>query len=881
VNLGSLNDPITFLFTDIEGSTRLWEEAPETMRRALAGHDALTRRCVEGKGGTVVKMTGDGVYAAFADPLHAVAATLQLQQALANFEATAGIALRVRAGLHAGTIEHRDGDFFGGTVNRAARIMGAAHGGQVLLSQAVVEQVANRLPEGVSLRDLGAVRLKDLSRPERVYQLVEPGLRRDFPALRSLEATPNNLPSQVSSFVGRERELGELKVLLANARMVTLLGVGGLGKSRLSLQVGAEVLDDYPNGVWFVEFAPLTDGRYVAQAVASVLGVKEESGRPVIEALAKHVEDRCLLLILDNCEHLGHACADLAKRLLLAGSQLKVVATSREPLRVVGETTYALPILAIPASREMRAAGVIQYDAARLFIERAMTAQPAFRITDVNAGAVADICRRLDGIPLALELAAARVRTLSVDAIAARLTDRFRLLTRGDQTALPRQQTLRACIDWSHELLADPERALFRRLAVFAGGFTLEAAESIGASGEVVESDVLDLLSRLVEKSLVELMPSGEHYTMLETVRQYAQLQLDRSDEGSLARARHLAFFVALAEEAQPNLLGAAQGVWLARLDHERENLLAACAWCDSADNGAELGRRLTAATHLYWWSRGLTELGFWLTLGALGRTGASLEGMPHRRALYCAANFGIFIGRYADAEGWAQDLLAIARRLGDTDRIAGALTLLGRASAGQGKLSAARGQFEESLAVARNRGDKVRMINALGSLADLHRADGELDVAEAEYEEIVRLARAAGNRSNLANSLLCLARVSIARRSAERARVLIIEVLPIVDEITSKPEGQGVLEASAALAALVGAPTRAVRFFGAAQTQATAMGHRRDPSDEDFLASQLAPARQALGDAEFNAAEIGGRALAYDAAMAEARAWLEALSCR
>jgi class 3 adenylate cyclase len=338
----------TYLFTDIEGSTRLWETEPEKMRPALARHDAIARFAVERNGGTVVKMSGDGIHAVFADPLDAVRATLQLQRQLAEPDAIEGIALRVRCGMHAGVDERRDNDFFGSGVNRAARIMSVAHGGQVLLSQAVAALVGERLPGDVSLRDLGNVRLRDLATPERVYQVVHPLLRQDFPALRSLETTPNNLPQQLSSFVGRERVLADIRNQLGSTRLLTLFGAGGLGKTRLSLQVAAEVLDDFPDGVWFVDLAPMTDERLVPQAAASVLGVKEEAGRPVLEALVKYVSDRKLLLILDNCEHLLHACAELAAQLLRSGAHLKILASSRQPLHATAKQPYHVPSLSVP-----------------------------------------------------------------------------------------------------------------------------------------------------------------------------------------------------------------------------------------------------------------------------------------------------------------------------------------------------------------------------------------------------------------------------------------------------------------------------------------------------------------------------------------------------
>ena len=440
---------VTFLFTDIVGSTSLWERESERMARALARHDALARAAVEGHRGTVVKTTGDGIHAAFDDPLDALSAALELQQGLAKPDETNAIKLAVRCGVHAGVVEGRDADYFGTAVNRAARIMAAAHGGQVLISQAVATLLSDRLLPGIELRDLGALRLRDLTNVEHVYQLLHPQLRADFPALRTLEATPNNLPQQLTSFIGRKRELAEVETLLGETRFLTLVGVGGIGKTRLSLQLAASVVDQYPDGVWCVELAALSDSRDVPLALATVLGVTEEAGHPLTEALLRFVKDRKLLLILDNCEHLLHACAELAKHLLQAGPHVRVMTSSREPLHVLGELTYPVPPLVIPkAEATIELADVEGSEAMQLFIDRARSARPAIQWAPPTVVAVAEICRRLDGIPLALELAAARVRALSVETIAARLNDRFSLLTRGDTTELPRQQTLRALIDW-------------------------------------------------------------------------------------------------------------------------------------------------------------------------------------------------------------------------------------------------------------------------------------------------------------------------------------------------------------------------------------------------------------------------------------------------
>jgi predicted ATPase/class 3 adenylate cyclase len=867
----------TYLFTDIEGSTRLWEQDAERMRPALARHDALARAVVDSNRGIVVKTLGDGVHAVFDDPLDAVAAGLQLQLALADPGATGGVTLRVRCGMHSGIDERRDNDFFGKVVNRAARIMGAAHGGQVLLSQTLAVLVAERLPAGIALRDLGAVRLRDLASPERVYQLVHPDLRRDFPPLRSLEATPNNLPQQLTSFIGRERELLEVKRLLPSTRLLTLLGAGGLGKTRLSLQVAADAMDDFPDGVWFVDLAPLADERLVPQAVASVLGVTEETGRPVLEALVNYVEDRQLLIVLDNCEHLMRACADVTKQLLQAGSRMKILASSREHLHVTGETTYAVPSLSVPDPKKpVLLEALTQYEAIRLFIDRAGAVQPNFKLTDDNASAVADICHRLDGIPLAIELAAGRVRALSVENVASRLHDRFRLLTRGDRTALPRQQTLRASIDWSYDLLTEPERALLRQLAVFAGGWTVEGAESVGATGSVKRADVLDLLSNLVEKSLVTTASEGDRYRLLETVREYAQERLRDAGEEDQARSRHLAFFLALAEKARPELLGPQQGTWLARLDLDRENLLSAHAWAEHAEEGGPTGLRLVCSVKHYWINRGLLGLGQRVTVEALAHPGAQERSLARCKALSDAGQLNCVMGHYGDAQRYLAESLSIAREIGDKRMVAAVLQPLGVASLGQGKSAGARGHFEEALTLAHELGNKREVAAALNALAQVHRVEGALVTAEPLYANVVELARELGDRESIAIGLLNLSMVAIGQGSTDRVRSKLLEVLAIVEEIGSKPAGISTLEVSAGFAALRGECEQAARFFGAAETQMGLTGLHRDPADEAFLAPLIATARKALGSPTFAAAEAAGRALSHDQSVAEARAWLD-----
>ena len=868
----------TFLFTDIEGSTRLWEQEPSRMPVALARHDALARAAVERHRGSVVKMIGDGMHAAFADPLDAVLATVELQLALADPGATAGLPLAIRAGMHAGIVERRDHDYFGTAVNRAARIMGAAHGGQVLLSQTVAHLVAPRLPEEVRLRDLGAVHLRDLAGAEHVFQLLHPALRAEFPALRSLATTPSNLPQQVTNFVGRSRELAEVRALLGSVRLLTLTGMGGLGKTRLALKVAAEMQDEFPDGVWLAEFAALADGERVPQAVASVLGVREEAGQPVGDALQRFLTDRSLLLILDNCEHLVEACADLAAALLQGCPGLRVLATSREALHIHGETTYPVPVLSMPdegaaASPE----GIAGCEAVRLFVDRAVAAQPLFRLTAGNAAAVGAICRRLDGIPLALELAAARLRALPVEGIAARLDDRFRLLVGGDRTALPRQKTLRALIDWSHDLLTEAERVAFRRLAVFAGGFTLEAAEAVLAGGAIADGDVLDLLAQLIEKSLVAVDADSGRYGQLETVRQYAAERLQTAGEVAAVRARHRVHFVALAERARPELLGPHQAEWLARLDLDRENLLGAHASCADDPQAGVAGLQLVTALKHYFYRRGLLELAQRVMAEALAHPGAQARDAERSRALFSLGQICLFAGRYPEARRHLEACLAIARENGDARRIASVLQPLGAVLSGQGDLAAARRCHDEAIALAQGFGDKREIAAALNNRAQLHRLEGELAAAQPLAEQVLELVTGLGDREGVAIALLNLAMLELARGALAAATPLLAQALAIANETGSRPASQCVVDVAAALATLRGEFPLAARLQAAAEAQAQASGVQRDAADEAFLGPLVARARDAMAAAPYAAAAAAGRELHLDAALAEVRAWLAA----
>ncbi len=864
-------DTVTFLFTDIEGSTRLWEQEPERMKPALAAHDALARKAIEGHHGTVVKMTGDGMYAAFDDVLDALVATVDLQQALADPVATHGVPLRVRCGLHAGVVERRDNDYFGSPVNRAARIMSAAHGGQVLLSQAVVDGVREILPAAVSLRDLGRVRLKDLSTAEHVYQVVHPDLRKEFPALRSLEATPNNLPQQTTSFIGRERALAELKRLLTKSRVLTLTGSGGCGKTRLSLQVAADSLERFPDGAWMVELALLADPGLVAQTVATVLGLKEEPGKPIIQTLTEHLKDQHLLLLLDNCEHLLDGCARMVDTILRQCPQVTILASSREALGMGGEQAYRVPSLSLPDPKQAyTAASVAPFEAVQLFTDRAYLAHADFDITDQNASTLASICFRLDGIPLAIELAAARLRSLSLEEIRGKLDQRFRLLTGGSRTALPRQQTLRSLIDWSYDLLREPEKWLFQRLSVFVGGWTLEATEQVCVADGGEDGDVLNLLTSLADKSLVMVQQNDGHsrYRLLETVRQYARERLLESGGGEVVRDRHRDYFLALAEEAAPKLKGADQSEWFERLEEEHDNFRSAVAWSLS-EAGSRAGLRLCAALQRYWINRGHLSEGRDSCLRVLGMAGAEACTTERAKVLTAAGLLAYWQGDYPAARAQHEEGLAIWRQLGDQRGIAVALNNLGMVMRSQGDYASARTLYEESLVIERQRGDRWGLAAGLNNLGSLAAAQGDYRGCRTHLEESLAIWRELGDRGAIATTLENLGGRAYEQGELAAARALHAESLTLRRQVGDKLGIIISLEQLAAVAASLGSPLRATRIWGRAECLRAEIGSALEPKDRSRQDQRVAAARAALeDDAAFDRAWQDGRSLTLEQAI-------------
>lgn len=596
---------VTFLFTDIEGSTRLWEAHGEAMQGALARHDAILRIAVEENEGCVVKTTGDGIHAVFETAEQAMNAAVRAQVAFGQEVWGPMGQLRVRMGLHTGAAELRGGDYYGPTLNCAARLMAAGHGGQILVSNASEELVRDSMPREVALVDLGEHRFRDLGRPERTFQVVHPDLDREFPPLGSLDAVPSNLPLQRSEFIGRDEELAKITRLLDRSRVITLTGPGGVGKTRLALQVAADAITRFPDGVWFLDLAAVDDESLVSVAVAAALGIPERRHGSVEDAVIASLAAKQALLLFDNCEHVIDASARMADALAARCSHVSVLATSREALGIDGETTFAVAPLPLPNS-DADEGGLLANDSVTLFGARAQAARHDFILTAENGSAVAEICRRLDGIPLAIELAAARVASMSPAAMLERIDERFRVLGQGRRTALARHQTLRGAVDWSYELLDTPDQKLFARLSVFAGGFTLEAAEII-ATGEPIEAnEVLDLLTGLVTKSMVQADDSAVdvRYRLLETLREYAGERLAEAGDVHESRQRHLRYYLELAETAAPHFFGADDSAWIPVIDAENDNLRAALVWARDEGLDDELVRITHGVLH-YWWRTG------------------------------------------------------------------------------------------------------------------------------------------------------------------------------------------------------------------------------------------------------------------------------------
>ena len=853
---------VTFLFTDMEGSTRLWRDDHGRMSRAQASHDALLRQVVARHGGVVFKTAGDSACAAFPTAAGAAAAAIEGQLGLASSADTTGIAVRMV--LCTGEAEARDGDYFGLVLSRAARLVRAAHGGQILAAGTTALLLRDSLSPPATLRDLGRCRLKDLHDAEHVWQLVHPDLPSEFPPLAALDAVPNNLPLLLTSFIGRERELAQIQEMLRSGRMVTLTGAGGCGKTRLALQAAAHLAVSFPDGAWLVELAALSDGALLPAAAAAALGAAIPAGSDPASALLEWAAGRELLLLLDNCEHLLEDCASLAESLLRRCPRVRILATSREPLQIAGERRCRVPSLSLPDDPgDWRL--LAESESGRLFQERARAASEGFAITPENAAAVASICRRLDGIPLAIELAASRIGMLTPQEVDKRLGDRFRLLRGGPRTVLPRQQTLHAAIEWSYDLLSEPERKLLARLSVFASGWTVEAAEVVCSDDVLDEHSILDLLERLCDKSLVVVDPGsqgGSRQRLLESIREYAAERLGEAGEVEALRQRHRDWFLRLAEQAAPRLQQPEQKLWLDRLDADHDNLRAAFAWSVEP----EVRLRLCVALHRFWLVRGHYAEGRGRLEGTLARAGQASE--LHRARGHNA--LGILAWASADYAAAREEFsasLALFEEMGDRDQQARQRANLGIIAFSMGEFAEARENLTRSLAVFRELGDWGPAAMVTCNLGALEREAGSLAAARPLLEESAALFRSQGDKASLATAVHNLAGVALREGNPEGALEPLREALQLLRDL-GDPRGLVLaVDTLGQALALQGRDQEAAEALIAAECLARRHGVPFSAPEADEHASVLAAIASRLGPADLAAVQDRAQALTLEQA--------------
>ena len=883
---------VAFLFTDIEGSTVRWDRHQAAMTLSVRVHDELMRAAIQAHGGHVFKTIGDAFCAVFWNIQDALKATLDAQRALAGVDFSAVDGVRVRMALHVGTSDERDGDYFGPTLNRVARLLAIGHGAQVLLSAAAAEQLAQALPD-VDLRDMGEHRLRDLAAPEHVFQLLAPDLPAEFPRLKSLSVLDNNLPLQLTSLVGRENAVAEIRDLLAINALVTLIGAGGVGKTRCALQVGAEMLDGFADGVWFVDLAPLSNPTLVPNVIASVFEVQEQPDQPLLSPLIAHLKNKHLLLIVDNCEHVIYEASKTVEAILRACPKVSVLATSREGLAIQGEALYHMPSLAVPDSpKDLTAERALTYGSIALFDARARAANPGFTISDETAPAVADICRRLDGIPLALELAAARVKVLSVPTLAQRLDERFKVLTGGSRTALPRQQTMRALIDWSYDLLTEREQTIFRAFSVFASAFTLESASAVCSSDEVEDFEVLDLLTSLVDKSLLQTDHSGAHvrYRMLESTRQYAHEKLVERGEYERIVERHAHAYMALSEELDRLWEDTPDSVWMARAEPEVANWRAAVTWAFGAGGDLRLAQRL--AVGRFWQEMARAE-GRRHVETALERAGDQTPRELVGHLETAASKICTIFNEFKPALASAERALAIFKELGDADGMAHArlcagralvyltrvpegeallrealehfrgskahkatgttLTSLGAALASQGDMPAARALLKEAAAAYEAVGAEGRLPAVLSLLAEAEYRAGEVEAAIEVAGKGLTAARAMKSRFYIENLNCNLAAYLTSVRRYDDARTHARDALELALEEQVGVDLAAVIQHLAAIDALRPGQEehvreRAARLLGFATARFASLDAAREYTEELEYDAMLTALQTALG---------------------------------
>lgn len=858
---------VTFLFTDIDGSTRIAQDLGDTaLKQILADHRRLLVEAVESAGGNVYQDQGDSFLFVFPRARNAVLGAIAAQRALRHHAWPEGYQLDVRMGVHTGEPVREASEYVGLDVHRVARISSAGHGGQILVSQTTYDLVADDFPDGVGVRNLGDHRLKDLTRPLHLYQVVTPDLPTDFPALKTLDSLPNNLPRQLTSFIGREREIEEVKRLLSSTRLLTLTGTGGIGKTRLAIQVAAEVLDLFKHGVWLVELASLSDASLVPQTISSILGVREHSRRSILEMLSDFLQPKELLLVLDNAEHLTVACAQLVDTLVRTCPNVRILTTSRVPLHLRWEQQFPLSPLDTPDPNSSLPEEIINRSpAVALFVMRARSVRPDFQLDRDSARYVAAICRRLDGLPLAIELAAARTKVLSPRAIYDRLVaspgqQSIRLLTSHLINVPARHRTLTDAITWSYQLLERAQQALFRRLGVFQGGCTLEAATAVCILGDS-KPEIFDDLSALIDHSLLQrvLQPDGQpRFRMLQTIRDSAVRLLNASGEADIVRARHADFFAGFAEEAEPHLWGRDQTTWLDRVDTELDNIRTALDWALSEPGDPEVGLRLGASLHRFWDKSGYLSEGRQTLERLLARYP---QPSPARvKMLITVSLLAFFQGDYADAR--LEESLQMARALNDAWGIAYSLVGLGVMAHAGGDVVRAVSLLQESLRLSQEAGLRHSAGASLSFLASIALVQGDYLKAEALGNEGARIFKELEDTQSTVHAFLATVVALLLQRHNRRAAVLLQDHLPLTRDLKDKFLLAACLDGVAWLAANEGEFDLCARLLGAAGALRESIGateHYHLPTAQVHSAPSVRVARSRLGEARFAAVRDAG----------------------
>ncbi|MDQ4038080.1 MAG: AAA family ATPase [Actinomycetota bacterium] len=739
---------MTFLFTDVEGSTRLLEQLGERYHDVQDQHTATLREGISAHGGSVVSTEGDSFFAVFPDAQGAVSAAVQAQRELAAKPWPAGVRLRVRMGLHTGAGILGGDNYLGLDVNRAARIAAAAYGEQVLISEATHSLIERCLPPATRLRGVGRHRFKNLTEPERLYQVVIDGLEQDFPPPRTLSARPNNLPTQLTAFIGRHHEVSRVRELLAVNRLLTLTGTGGTGKTRLALEVAEQSVEQLPDGVFFVDLSAIDEPELVPSAIAAALGVREDAGA-VIDAIVDHLREKELLLVLDNFEQVVQGASAVLDPVLRSAPGVKTLVTSRVPLGLYGEQQFHVPPLELPDLRRLPdVSALAQLDAVTLFVERAVAVKPDFRLTDDNAAAVTEIILRVDGLPLAIELAASRVKLLPPERLLARLHERLALLTTTSRNVPERQRTLRGTIEWSYELLDPQQGRMFARLAVFTGGADLAAIEAIVSPNAELGIDTLDALTVLVESNLlrgVDAVDADPRFAMLETVREYGLERLAQSGEEPLIRRRHAEHWIDAGEQASDALSGPDQVTWSRRLELDHDNFRSALTWVLHSGE-AELGLRLCAALKDFWRVSSHVREGVrWLT-EVLAMPNAATNTLVRAKALSAAGDMHGWINDPDAFLRFAEEALAILRELGDLPELPDAIQNLGWAQLQTGRLEAAASKLSEARDLYLGQGDLQGAAHAAMGLGVLAVIQGRAADARPLYEEALQTFQDVGN---------------------------------------------------------------------------------------------------------------------------------------